>query len=418
MSTRANLIRRGTGIVKVDILHSGPESVRANLKTSLFGTTGEQSTHIVEVRELCADITEQMLSTPNTPQFFLRVFGKNNATLVRNAEGVFLDENFYLGERIHAGGSTNNNGLIRVPEEEFTMYTPTSVYCIQDFLWKMRLKIVRINEVLHSAGWLQLLGDLNANVDGLIDGGVGTANYNAVPPIHPILPSEPIDDEKVQDLLECVFTPAGKIGFKGSSVFWNSFGIQLSPYAQMLFGLPELLIRNEDESGEENGTEALVPVGRRFGNFINDEDYTMMSTKSLYNTLEERISILVSSDIRQPYEQVLINGENSIRHIFGYFDMAGHRRLTAGRSVARSRFEEDWSIHGGSAVARQIMDPPGQYGFVSLVLPSIVPSFNIRINMLRKVWDFEKHTYSEQEVPLLKHPLDTAVIRLLFTLQQ
>ena len=75
-----------------------PENIRTNLTTSLFGTTGEQSTHIVEVRELMGDITEPMMSVPSEKQFFFRVFGKNALTAIR-VLGVFQEQNFYLGER-------------------------------------------------------------------------------------------------------------------------------------------------------------------------------------------------------------------------------------------------------------------------------------------------------------------------------
>jgi hypothetical protein len=144
----------------------------------------------------------------------------------------------------------------------------------------------------------------------------------------------------------------------------------------------------------------------------------MFSTKSLYNVLEERESILVTSDIPIPRERVLVNGVDTSRFVFGHFDIAGKRALMAGRDVVNIRLRDTWFIEGGSAVARQIMDPPGSNGYASLVLPSIVPSFNIRIMCRRKLWDFTKNSYSEVEVPLLKSSIDVAVIRLLFTLQQ
>ena len=86
--------------------------------------------------------------------------------------------------------SQNNLGVIRVPEDEFTFYVPSNVYCVQDLVWKIRKKCKRINEVLHAAGWNQVLGALLLDVNGMIDGGVGTVNYAANIP--PIIPNDPI----------------------------------------------------------------------------------------------------------------------------------------------------------------------------------------------------------------------------------
>ena len=409
MSTRANLIRRGTGLVKVDVLHNGSETIRTNLRSSLFGTTGEKSTHVVEVRELTCDMTEPMLTVPKTKQFFFRVVGKNKNVDLRDEN--FRVSEFYLGESVVPGGvSANNGGIIGVPEDEFTFYVPSLVFCLQDFVWAFQKKCKRINEVLHSTGWNLVLG-IAANHAGMIDGGVGTAGYNNIPPI---IPSDPIPTHLLPEpLLQLAFTGSGLLGFHGSATFWNSFAIQLSPYAQQLFGLPELLCRAGDVSGEDAST-----VLAQWNPQLNAVGYTIFSTKSLYNTLEERESVLVTSDIPIPRERVLVNGEDTSRFVFGHFDIAGHRKLYAGRTVENIRLSDTWFLEGPSAVARQLMDPPGSNGFCSLVLPSIIPSFNIRIHCRRKQWNFETNTYSEVETPLLKSSIDCAVLRLLFTLQQ
>ena len=64
------------------------------------------------------------------------------------------------------------------------------------------------------------------------------------------------------------------------------------------------------------------------------------------------------------------------------------------------------------------MDPPGSTGYCSLVLPSTIPSLNIRCMIRRKRWNFTTDSYEVVEVPMLTEDRDVLVLRLLFTLQQ
>lgn len=64
MSTKINVKRPNTGLVKLEVNHQGSTPIRSNLRSSLFGTAGESQKHIVEIRELAATITQSCLTTP------------------------------------------------------------------------------------------------------------------------------------------------------------------------------------------------------------------------------------------------------------------------------------------------------------------------------------------------------------------
>jgi hypothetical protein len=138
----------------------------------------------------------------------------------------------------------------------------------------------------------------------------------------------------------------------------------------------------------------------------------------LFSNFEERRDVLVTSDIPIPIERHVINGEDRHRFVFGYFDLRGKHDLKSGIGVDNLSFDNLWSMGGPNVVGRQIMDSPMNTGFTTLVLPSTIPSFNIRVMLRRKRWNYETSTYEHNvEVPLLKNPSDTLILRLLFSSQ-
>ena len=109
MSTKINIKRPGTGLVKLEVAHNGTAPIRSNLRSSLFGTTGESQRHIVEVRELAASVSHSCLTVPTVPHVFFRIFGRHENTQVRVA-GAFNHAGHHLGERVHVPASQNNAG--------------------------------------------------------------------------------------------------------------------------------------------------------------------------------------------------------------------------------------------------------------------------------------------------------------------
>ena len=406
MSTKINIKRPGTGLVKLEVAHNGTAPIRSNLRSSLFGTTGESQHHIVEVRELAAAVSHSCLTVPPVPPVFFRVFGRNANVQVRVA-GVFNDAALHLGERVNAPASLNNNGIVGISEGEFQMLVP-HVYSIRDLIWKIQKQVSRINDVLVANGWLSALGGLGADVVGKVDGGVGTPEYG-VDTIK--LPTNPVDNLPDDKTIELLFDASGNLYFQGSVAFWNSFGIWCSPYFQHLTGFPELIVRTLDVFGEAGSLLAgsfVTPAGNTSKSFIS-------GTENLYTTFEERESILITSDIPLPPERTFPGDQ--LRYVFGHFDIKGVHDHTAGRAVENGVINNSWYIEGTNVVGMQLMDSPKETGFASLVLPTIMPSLNVRALLRRKVWNFETNEHTVEEIPLLTSDIDQLLLRVNFTLQ-
>ena len=410
MSTRANLQRRGTGTVKVEVIHNGSAEIRTNLRQPLFGTTGNDKTHIVEVRELLGDISETALTYKPT-EYLFRIFGRHRNQDVHDDNGDFDYDSHFLGNTDDGAGNTeDNDGVVRVPRTEFEFRVPR-VYSVQDLIWQTHKFLARVNVILQAAGWTTELTDGNGDVNGLIPGGVGTIEYLAgeVPII-----GTTIGAALPGTLIRCIANAAGLIGFEGSAAFWDSFGIECSPYFQDKTGFPQILARTADDFN----FAASVDIHDDWLPGQNTVVGRIFSAKSLYSTLEERDSVLVTSDIPIPHERNLVNGEDQTRFVFGHFDIRGKHSMKSGRDVNDFKMASTWFLEGTTAVARQIMDPPGSTGYCSLVLPSTIPSFNIRCMIRRRQWNFDTNQYETVELPMLTRDMDVMVMRLLFTLQQ
>ena len=408
MSTKINVKRPGTGLVKLEVAHNGTAPIRSNLRSSLFGTTGESQRHIVEVRELAASVSHSCLTVPTVPHVFFRIFGRHANTQVRVA-GAFNDVGHHLGERVHVPASQNNAGIVGITEAEFEMLVP-HVYSIRDLLWIMQKKISRVNAILVANGWLSALGGLGADVDGVVDGGVGSLTYG-VDAI--ILPTDPVPVPNIPDArtIELLFDASGNLYFDGSTAFWNSFGIWCSPYFQHLTGFPELVVRTLNIFGEAGSVQADAFVAPA----LNTTDAFITGTENLYTKFEERESILITSDIPLPPERTFPG--DKLRYVFGHFDLKGVHNHTGGRTVTNGLITNSWYIQGTNVVGMQLMDSPKETGYASLVLPTILPSINVRALLRRKIWNFETNEHTVQEIPLLTSDIDQLILRMNFTLQ-
>ena len=138
MSTKAD-IQRKNGLIKVDVIHLGPKEIRQNLKTALLGTFGETKQHVIEVRELAATVSHPCLTDKNRSgekQILFRVLGRDVEEDVFSPTGTgeINIESLHLGERVVStpanplAASETNGQVIRVPEDEFTMYIPAVSY--------------------------------------------------------------------------------------------------------------------------------------------------------------------------------------------------------------------------------------------------------------------------------------------------
>lgn len=322
---------------------------------------------------------------------------------------------FFLGDR-EGTPKTNNDGIIGIPEAEFEMRVPV-VFSIRDLLWKVGKKVRRINNLLINNGWTDVLGGVVADIPGqnVNNQGVGQANYGTQTIVLPTASGE--DEEKFEDDIKFNFTAAGNIGFYGSTRFWNSFGIWCSPYFRELTGFDELIVRTGNVFGEDDSLTPLLFGGNQ--EFVDDTPNTSAafidSPTSLYNTFEEREALLITSDIPLPPERTFPGDQ--LRYVFAHFDFRGTHEHITGRSQEDSKLGNNWYLEGYNIIGMQVLDTPETTGFASLVLPTILPSINVRALLRRKVWNYSTNTYSIQEVPLLEHDIDQLVLRMNFTLQ-
>lgn len=239
--SKINVKRPGTGLIKLEVQHQGTSDIRSNFRTSLLGTSGEKQRHIVEVREFVASISQSCLTASKKVLF--RVFGRHVGVNVR-AGGTFVDDNFYLGDRVFEGANSQNNvGVQHIPEDEFTFYVPV-VHSVRDVVWKIQKKIARINTVLRANGWLQVLGNVAADVHGRLANSVGAVQNDPIiiPSVPTLLPQIAGNVYADENLIEFQFLNSGVAMFQGSAQFWNSFGIWCSPYFQELTGFPEFIM--------------------------------------------------------------------------------------------------------------------------------------------------------------------------------
>ena len=418
MTTRAD-IQRNNGIVKVDVIHQGPAEIRQNLKTALLGTFGETKQHVISVRELVASVNHPCLTTQNAAgekQVLFAVLGRNDNKSIRLPDDTINFPELHLGERVNVTAanpnaqSSNTGGVVKVSEDEFRMYIP-DVYSFNDLLFRIQKKCRRISSVLDRVGWTQDLGGLDNDRNGQVPGGVGSGTYDVLPPI---LPHEEEKENQI-DLLEFHVRSGGFCELKGTGEFWNSFVVWCSPLFQEITGFPELYCFTDDLFGEDEATDILGEFHE--GDLDDFTRYGVISPKSLFTTFEERRDVLVTSDLPLPIERYVKNGEDLHRFVFGYFDIRGKHDLRSERNVENFTMTDDWAFVDPNTCGRQMMDPPSATGFASLVLPSTVPSFNIRVMLRRKQWNFTTNEYKEVEVPLLKHGSDTLVLRMVFVAQ-
>jgi hypothetical protein len=334
-------------------------------------------------------------------------------------ESPYIYDNFFLGKRPIPGGVLNLGNIPALPESAFIMYIPR-VYSLVDLLFRLNRKVRRINDLLSAVGWAKDAGNIAVDQVGYA-GGIGTAN-----PEQTIIPDPPdFDPNDLPDtLLELIVTPAGKIGFRGSDVFWDSFCIQCSPYFSELTGFPEILMFSDNQFGIEHGTiehfESIFSDGNLFfENTENDEEVLeILSTKSLYQTAEERLEILLKSDLPVGLERQIVGGTESIRTILAHFDLKHATQYTTTRAINNFLLTDDWDIKGNTVCGLQIMDSPLQTGHVFNCRPSTIPSLNFFAWLRRRVYDFQKKEYTTQEIPLLQNREDILNISLIFALQK
>ena len=415
--SKINIKRPGTGFIKLEVVHNGSKTIRSNLRSSLLGTSGENQKHIVSVLELMGSVAHPCLSVPEPNSVLFKIFGRTDGALVR-VLGAFNDDEMYLGERpIQLANvqqnSENNGGIEFITEDIFSLYVPR-VFSVRDFVWIIQKKIRRISEVLLHNGWRAGIGTI-LNVPGLLANSVGQATYGTTPVV---LANEAVEEQKMpEDIVEFQFSASGFCGIQGTADFWNSFGIWCSPYFRQLTGFPELIVRTGNVFGEVGSVEAAPPNLGAWRDGNNTTSGIFMGTKNLFITVEERDAVLITSDIPLPPERNCKNGRGELRYVFAHFDLKGQHDHTTGRNIENLKSTGLWSLEGQNIIGNVLMDSPKHTGFASLVLPSILPSINVRASLRRKQYDFETNEYSTVEVPLLQSQIDQLLLRLNFTLQ-
>jgi hypothetical protein len=146
-------------------------------------------------------------------------------------------------------------------------------------------------------------------------------------------------------------------------------------------------------------------------------NFRLPGTRNLFVSCEERETILVTSDLPLPPERNCSNSVDSLRYVFAHFDLAGIHQHNSGRKNTNLKLKDEWYFEGTNLVGNVLMDSPKQTGYQSLVLPSIIPSVNIRCRLRRKQYNFDTNKYDVVEVPLLQTDIDQFSMRLTFTLQ-
>jgi hypothetical protein len=435
MATRVDIRRPAGGIVKVDFNHLGTDSIQASLNKTLLGSTGEDQTHVLEIRELAADISQHFcLSTVNAQnesQYLFRIMGRYSQGYPlrdENGDVVYLD--FYLGDRPFLGiaglpdTKINLGGLLPGTTNDFySVFSPSS-YSLNDALWNINQKVTRISNTINTLGWTDVIDAANHN--GYSDGGPPIGTVGGAPGI-PVLQQPAIDyedDEKAPEpVISLQVTPGGYLGIRGTAEFWNAFFVQCSPYFQYLTGFPEILCRTGDVSGEAGSLQVGGAAGQWVVNANNARAFTFLSSagnhpKTIFSTFEERREIIISSMLPTPFERHVSNNEESHRFTLGYWHIRGFHETSSGRTMKSNALTDEWTLIGTTVVGKTLMDKPSQTGFNTLVLPSSIPSLQIRAFLRRKRWNFETDTMETVEIPLMQNPEDLLTLRLILTLQQ
>jgi hypothetical protein len=226
------------------------------------------------------------------------------------------------------------------------------------------------------------------------------------------------DEKAPEDVLSLEVTPGGYIGLRGTAEFWNAFFIQCSPYFRSLTGYPEILCRTVNVSGEVPSLQVAGAPGQWIVIPGNTRAETFLASKSLFSTFEERKEILISSALPTPFERHITNNEEKHRFTLGYWHIRGFHETWTNRTVKNHSLNDEWSLENTTVVGKTVMDRPIQTGFNCLILPSSIPSLNIRAYLRRRQWNFETNRLEFREVPLMQNKEDLLTLRLIFTLQQ
>jgi hypothetical protein len=308
-----------------------------------------------------------------------------------------------------------------VPQHEFEFNVPT-VYCYQDFVSRVSRKLNRISWVLSKVGWLDDAGNLGADVAGNIPGGVGQAGHGVLSPI-----IEDYDNEDIDDLtgISLQILPSGYWSFQFTNTFANSFGVWCSPLFRYLTGFEELLVYSGNTFGEVAATAVaggfsgtFQPVGN--WNFLVATTTPLIdrfSTKSLQNTFDERGTLVLRSDLPIPLQQHVQNEVTQHRFMVAEFDIHELHRSKIEVNSTLTKFG-GYGLSGGVGGGILSIVKPNEHGFVTMILPSVIPAFNFTVYLRRKVWDTTTNKYSTQLVNCHDNDSDTFQIKLLFSTQE
>ena len=196
--------------------------------------------------------------------------------------------------------------------------------------------------------------------------------------------------------------------------FSNSFAVWVSPLLRELTGWPELLCYTADVFGE---AAALDGAGWE-GDPDNEATNNFWSTKTLQETFDERLNLLLTSDLPVPIERSVEDGQDKHRFVISEFAIRKQHDFKCSQSSYFDKITYDWALSSSITNARQVIVKPHEHGFQTMVLPSIIPSFNFRCVVRRKVWDYVENKYTIQEVPLMTHPHDTFSLKMIFSSQE
>ena len=404
MTTRLDIYRPGGGIKKVSVVHQGRNNeIRSNLRSSLFGQSGDKFKHVVQIKELVTTLNIPCL-TPGVE--LLRFAGRRPGQPLRRPDGTYSDIPTFLGKGVsQLGVATDHNNIPGMAHSNFVFKCP-QVYSVSDFLFHLRNFISRVNTILLSTGWENLDG---ANQNGLV-GGVGNAN-----PARVVVPSDPDLLAGVEPLIELQLCSNSTIALRGTSLFWNNFFLVGSSYFQQITGWPEFMCFDNGLFGVAN----LMPGG--FFTVFNanpaGQHLGTLPGSPLSESVEERLDLVLVSDIPVRMLDRIEEGRDHKKSILAMYDLRGKASGRSSRELNGLELGSDWTLSGPVVCGRTSFSTPQQESFSTVVHKNTLASLNIRAYVRKKVFDSATSTYSIQEFPVLETKADLFFVRLFFTLQ-
>ena len=211
-------------------------------------------------------------------------------------------------------------------------------------------------------------------------------------------PTATTEQRRKYEHLKCRITPSGSISFQFSKFFLSMFYVEVSDYAQHVFGLPAILSINlvtglkretvVDVAGNMlslNGA-ALLDADFDPTNFVLAQNdwitmYAINGTKSIYSSVDTRMSISLSTDLQLGSRSlVIVDGREELNYMLGNFPLDNSFKIT---STVEDELKTLFTVTGESRSGHVPLKKPNDpiVEWISLAPDTNIRQFRLRLSL-------------------------------------